>query len=122
MHQLWLIPLLPFAGFLINGLLGKRLSKNVVSAVAVGSVLLSFLWVVRTLMGAGDLEAPYIEKYYTWMASGNFSVSVDFMVDRLSAVMLLVVVISAAWRANRALHRARTGWSSPEIPRSTAVS
>src|SRR3982751_2576070 len=91
MHQLWLIPVLPLAGFLINGLLGRRFSKNAVSAVAVGSVLLAFLWVIRTLMGVGSLEEPYVEKYYTWMASGNFSIGVDFMVDRLSAVMLLVV-------------------------------
>ena len=28
MHQLWLIPALPFAGFLINGIFGRRLSKT----------------------------------------------------------------------------------------------
>jgi NADH-quinone oxidoreductase subunit L len=31
---LWLIPLLPFAGFLINGTLGRRLPRAVVGAVA----------------------------------------------------------------------------------------
>ena len=38
--QLWLIPLFPLAGFLINGIFGRRLPKAVVNAVAIGSVLL----------------------------------------------------------------------------------
>ena len=41
---LWLIPLLPLAGFAANGLLGRRfLSKGAVSAIACGTVLASFL-------------------------------------------------------------------------------
>ena len=53
--QLWLIPIFPFIGFLINGLFGRRLTKPVINAVAVGSVALSFLWVLKCIMGA---EAP----------------------------------------------------------------
>jgi NADH:ubiquinone oxidoreductase subunit 5 (subunit L)/multisubunit Na+/H+ antiporter MnhA subunit len=45
--HLWLIPLLPFAGFLVNGLLGKRLPKALVSAVALGFPLASLLVVAR---------------------------------------------------------------------------
>src|SRR5579871_1999446 len=88
---LWLIPIFPFIGFLINGLFGRRASKSVVSAVAVGSVTLSFLWVVKTLLGLGDLETKYIEHYFTWIQSGTLSIGVDFAVDRLTAVMLMVV-------------------------------
>jgi NADH-quinone oxidoreductase subunit L len=44
--QLWLIPILPLIGFLLNGLFGRKLSKPVISAIAAGSVLLSFLWVL----------------------------------------------------------------------------
>ena len=62
MHQLWLIPALPFAGFLINGIFGRRLSKPVVTATAIGSVLLAFLWVVITLLQLGSLEQPYVER------------------------------------------------------------
>ena len=32
--HLWLIPLLPFIGFLLNGLLGRRLPKALVSTIA----------------------------------------------------------------------------------------
>jgi NADH-quinone oxidoreductase subunit L len=89
--QLWLIPILPLAGFLINGLFGRRFSKGVVNAFAVGSVLLSFLWVLKTLAGLGDLHVPYVEHYFTWIQSGALNISCDMSVDRLTAVMLLVV-------------------------------
>ncbi len=46
---LWIIPALPLAGFLVNGLFGKRLPKAVINAVAIGSVALAFLWVLKTI-------------------------------------------------------------------------
>ena len=89
--QLWLIPILPLAGFLINGLFGRRFSKGLVNAFAIGSVVLAFLWVLKTLFGLGGIEAAYTEHYFTWIQSGALSVGCDFSVDRLTAVMLLVV-------------------------------
>jgi NADH-quinone oxidoreductase subunit L len=89
--QLWLIPILPLAGFLINGLAGRRFSKGTVNAVAIGSVVLSFAWVVRTLLGLGELEHTYTEHYFTWIESGLLRIGCDMAVDRLTAVMLLVV-------------------------------
>jgi NADH-quinone oxidoreductase subunit L len=93
--RLWLIPILPLLGFLLNGIFGKRLSKPVINAIAVGSVVLSFLWVLKTLnaLGAfsGGLEQTYKEHYYTWIQSGALNISVDFAIDRLTAVMLMVV-------------------------------
>jgi NADH-quinone oxidoreductase subunit L len=89
--QLWLIPLLPLAGFTINGLFGRRFSKGMVNAVAIGSVLLSLAWVLKTLFGLGPLNTAYTEHYFTWIQSGTFSVGCDMSVDRLTAVMLLVV-------------------------------
>jgi NADH-quinone oxidoreductase subunit L len=91
MHQLWLIPALPFAGFLINGILGRKLPKSAVTVTAVGSVFFSFLWVVKTLLALDPLETPYVEHYFTWIHSGIVNVGFDFAVDRLTAVMLLVV-------------------------------
>jgi NADH-quinone oxidoreductase subunit L len=95
MQQLWLIPILPLAGFVLNGFFGRRSSKAMVNAIAVGSVLLSFLWVLKTLaaLGAfsGSLESAYVEHYFTWIQSGSLNIGVDFAVDRLTAVMLMVV-------------------------------
>ena len=89
--QLWLIPLLPLAGFAINGLFGRRFSKSLVNLVAIGSVLLSFAWVLNTLFGLGDLHTAHVEHYFTWIQSGALNIGCDFAIDRLTAVMLLVV-------------------------------
>ena len=89
--QLWLIPILPLAGFLINGLFGRRFSKGLVNTFAIGSVVLAFLWVLKTLFGLGGMNAVYTEHYFTWIQSGALTVGFDFSVDRLTAVMLLVV-------------------------------
>ncbi len=95
--NLWLIPIFPLLGFLINGIFGRRLPKSAINAIAIGSVALSFIWVLKTLLGLGAfgdpkaLEEAHFEHYYTWIQSGAFNVSVDFAVDRLTAVMLLIV-------------------------------
>jgi NADH-quinone oxidoreductase subunit L len=91
MQNLWLIPVFPLLGFLINGLFGRRFSKSAVNTLAIGSVLLSFAWVVKTLFALWPLESGVVEHYYTWIQSGALNIGVDFAVDRLSAVMLMVV-------------------------------
>jgi NADH-quinone oxidoreductase subunit L len=60
-QQLWLIPILPFLGFLVNGLFGRRLSKPVISIIACGSVLLSFLWVLKTIASLGAPDTAHVE-------------------------------------------------------------
>jgi len=87
--QLWLIPALPLAGFLINGIFGRRFSKAIINAVAIGSVLIAFAWALKTVLALG--EAPTFEHYFDWIVAGGFRVGCDFAVDRLTAVMLLVV-------------------------------
>ena len=91
MQHLWLIPALPLAGFLANGILGRRASKTVINVIAVGTVALSFAWVVKTLVTLEPLTAAHVERYGTWFQSGVLSVGFQFAVDRLTAVMLLVV-------------------------------
>src|SRR5664279_885331 len=89
--QLWLIPIFPLAGFLINGVFGRRFSKSLVNTVAIGSVLLSFLWVLKVIFEMGDLNTPHLEHYFTWIQSGAVNIGCDFLIDRLTIVMLLVV-------------------------------
>jgi len=91
---LWLIPLLPLAGSAINGLIGRRLPKPVISLVACGSAGLSFLLAALTFFGLNSLPAAerhIVETYFTWIASGDFIAEAQFLLDPLSAVMLLVV-------------------------------
>ncbi len=89
--HLWLIPALPLAGFLINGLFGRRLPRKTINAVALSSVVLAFLWSVRVFAAAYGATEPHIERYFTWIQSGALTVDFSFYLDRLTLVMLLVV-------------------------------
>jgi NADH-quinone oxidoreductase subunit L len=94
MDYVWLIPLFPLIGFLINGLVGKSLPKSVVGTIGATAVGLSFLVTVAIFLEVLKLpaDARSVEKVvYTWIASGPFKVSVAFLIDPLSLIMLLVV-------------------------------
>jgi NADH-quinone oxidoreductase subunit L len=89
-----LIPLLPFAGFVINAFLGRRLPKSVSGGVACAVMLLSFgvsvLEVVR-LAGLDPAAREATQTVFTWIASGDLIIDAAFRLDPLSAVMILVV-------------------------------
>jgi NADH-quinone oxidoreductase subunit L len=93
MH-LWIIPLLPLAGAAINGLLGKRFSRALVTTIALGSTAAAFamaLWVAAQFAGLRPDQIPHIERYGTWLSAGAFSAEFGIYLDQLSLVMLLVV-------------------------------
>jgi NADH-quinone oxidoreductase subunit L len=90
MH-LWLIPFFPLLGFLLNGLFGKRFSKALINVIAIGSVAVSLGYVLLVLTKLYPLNAAYSEHYFAWIQSGFLNVGFDLFVDRLTAVMLLVV-------------------------------
>ena len=85
---LWLVPALPLAGFLVNGLLGTRLGKRFVTVVGVGSVGLATLAAYGRLLPylAGD-HAPVVERVADWITVGDFSAPIAFRLDPLSALM-----------------------------------
>jgi NADH-quinone oxidoreductase subunit L len=43
LDKLWLIPIVPFIGFLLNGLLGRKLGKSFVTLAGCGASLLAAL-------------------------------------------------------------------------------
>jgi len=88
------IPLLPFFGFLINGLLGRRLPKALVSFVALAFPCASFLLVLHVayLAWSGSLPLPWSEPNApAWISAGAVHVSFGSVIDQLSLVMLLIV-------------------------------
>jgi len=89
--HLWILPIIPFAGFLVNGLLGRRAPKPVVTAVALIGSLLPALWVSNILVHFGSLTLPHVETYGTWIATGGFHADFSFQLDQLTLVMLCVV-------------------------------
>jgi len=107
MHELvWLIPVLPFLGALLNGVVLKgRLGKQAVAWVACGLVGLAAvlaLLVIAGYLGSPEHAAhkPFERDYYVWMPAGtihtpdgpkDFTIDVGFLIDPLSCVMLFVV-------------------------------
>ena len=89
--NLWLIPLFPLIGFILNGLWGRRFSKAVINLIGVGTVALSFVYVLVVLSKLYPLNTAYSEHYFTWLQSGFLNVGFDLLLDRLTAVMLLIV-------------------------------
>ena len=101
---LWLIPLLPFAGFLVNGLCsllpawrGERADRtpagrrSVVSLVGVGVMLLAFALSVTLAVQLAGSETTVASSLGEWMRAGNFQVEWALRVDRLSVLMMLVI-------------------------------
>jgi NADH-quinone oxidoreductase subunit L len=86
-----LIPLLPFAAFIVVGLFGRWL-KDWSHWVSVPAVLLSFVLSVRAFIQVLNHEVIDLD-LYTWISSGNFQVNIGFHIDALTAVMLLLVTI-----------------------------
>src|ERR1043165_4638528 len=94
LNLLWLIPLVPFAGFVINGLFGKRAGKPFVTAVALlGSAVAAILGTIAAIQYRN--VSPHGERLvnvvYDWIAPGNIGAEVAFQLDPLSIVMLMVV-------------------------------
>jgi NADH-quinone oxidoreductase subunit L len=90
--DLWLIPILPLVGAAINGLLGKRFSRGLVSAIALTFCGAAFLMALAVAARFSSLPSlPHVETVGTWLRSGKFSADFSFYLDQLSLVMLLVV-------------------------------
>ena len=89
-----LIPLLPLCGFVVNGLLGKRLPKALVTTIALAMPLAALGVVVRAALvffSAGGVR-PFVESCpFPWIGVAGLQVDVSFVLDPLSLVMLLVV-------------------------------
>jgi NADH-quinone oxidoreductase subunit L len=87
---LWAIPLLPLAGFLLNGLAGRRLGQAGSAAVGCIAAFLSFA-VASILVWQVAAAAPLQSKAYTWFSVGEFQVAAGLRLDNLASVMVLVV-------------------------------
>ncbi|MBP0129826.1 MAG: NADH-quinone oxidoreductase subunit L, partial [Nitrospira sp.] len=84
-----LIPLLPLASFLILGLFGRWI-KAQAHLVAVPAVVVSWL---LSLLVFFDVANGHQTSFplYTWLTSGSLDIHIGFAIDRLTAVMLLLV-------------------------------
>ncbi len=89
-----LIPALPLAGAIINAIFSRKLPRAVVSLIACASVGLSFvisLLSFFTLIGADEHHRIINVSLYAWIPVSDLHVDIAFLLDPLSAIMLLVV-------------------------------
>src|SRR4051812_44833936 len=104
LDSIWMIPLFPAIGFVINGIIGKKIPKAAVATIAAGAVLLSFIVAAGAVYQLTQLpveERAHNVVLYHWIDGGpahtksgdieRFAVDWGFLLDPLSSVMVLVV-------------------------------
>ena len=91
---------LPMLGFLVTAVVGRRLGKQAhwVPVIAIFAVwVVAMVLVVNVLSGAAPLlpgsedSHGYVVDWFTWIPADNFVVNVGFVVDALTACLLIVV-------------------------------
>ncbi len=91
MNPLYLIiPLAPLVGAILAGFFGKIIGRAGAHWVTILGVLTSL---VCSVMVFQDVQAGHTFNgtVYTWMQSGGLNMEVGFLVDQLTAVMMIVV-------------------------------
>jgi len=86
--------LFPIAGTVINGLLGKKLSKPVVGIIGCTAIGLAFIlsfFVFVDLLHLAPEHRVFEKDYFTWIGSGSFESIAGLQVDPLSVVMIMMV-------------------------------
>ncbi len=91
-NLVWLVPLFPLIGFLINGLVRNVLPKGLVGFIGSFSVLLSFCVSVGIFVELNNSDVKsFIIPLFDWIQVGSLSIPFSFQVDPLSSLMLLIV-------------------------------
>ena len=88
---IWLVPLFPLLGAIVNGLWGRRYIRDKAHIPAIVSTAISLFFAMLVI---GDIVAdPRATQVilFDWMVAGPLSVQIGFLADPLSAMMLLVV-------------------------------
>ena len=86
----YLIPLFPLLGFLINGLGRRSLSKSMIALVGSGSILASF---VLSVLAFFDVKAngASVITLFNFIDVESFKVAFAFQVDQLSSIFLMII-------------------------------
>ncbi len=84
------VPLLPLIAAAIVGLAGNKLPREAAHWITIGAVGTSFMLSCFVLRATVD-GYIYNGNIYTWLTSGAIQFSVGFLIDNLSAMMMVVV-------------------------------
>ena len=90
------VPMAPLVGAVMAGILGTSLGGNVIGrrvshSLTILAVLLSFVLSALTLYSVVQHDARFNETLYTWMVVGGLKMEIGFLIDGLTAMMMVVV-------------------------------
>lgn len=92
LNIIWLIPVLPLIGFLINGLGSKKLPEKFAGVMASLTVLISFILSIGVFLEVKNgVEQAFTLTLFEWIPVGSLSVPFAFYIDPLSCIWLLIV-------------------------------
>ena len=86
------IALAPLVAAIVAGLFGRTIGRTGAQSITIAGVALSCalsMYVLWKLVVDG--MAPYNGTVYTWLVSDGLTMEVGFLIDRLSALMMVVV-------------------------------
>jgi len=95
-YTLLAVPMAPLIGSLLAGVLGtalggNRIGRKLSHTLTIVGVLVSFILSAITLKAVAVDGAYFNETLYTWMVVGSLKMEVGFLVDGLTAMMMVVV-------------------------------
>jgi NADH-quinone oxidoreductase subunit L len=86
----YLVPLFPLLGFLVNGLFRKSLSKSMIGIIGSGGMLASFvvsLFIFFDVKNGGGATV----QLFNFIHVGSLLIPFEFLVDPLSSLFLLII-------------------------------
>ena len=94
LNVVWLIPLLPLCGFVINVLFGRRLGdpkSGLLAAAMCGAAFIITLATYFDLLSRSAEERHHVSTIFTWLPVGSLKIDAAFLADPLSITMALFV-------------------------------
>jgi len=86
----YLVPLFPLLGFLVNGLLRKSLSKSMIGIVGSGAMLASFVVSLLVFFDVKNGGGATVQ-LFNFIHVGSLVIPFEFLVDPLSSLFLLII-------------------------------
>ncbi|MCX2481703.1 NADH-quinone oxidoreductase subunit L [Pedobacter sp. MC2016-15] len=91
-NLVWLVPLIPLLGFVINGVGRNTFSKNLIGLIGSGVIFISFVISIGIFLALGNDAVKSHEIFlFDWISAGSLKIPLSFLVDPLSSIMLLII-------------------------------
>ncbi|MEO5995582.1 MAG: NADH-quinone oxidoreductase subunit L [Chitinophagaceae bacterium] len=91
LQLIWLVPLFPLIGFLINGLGRKSMSKSLIGIVGSGMILASFVVSALIFIEVRKSGVPTVNTLFDFISYDKIHIPFSFLIDQLSSLFLLII-------------------------------